>query len=215
MVYLIQLEEGPQMARPKNQAARRNEIVAAAQRAVARYGPDGARLNRVADEAGLTSGAVLYYYPNLEDLLLEANREAMERFYEQRVRMLGSLRDDPAVRLMALIRSGLPSGSDDAQVAMLCALGGSAGNNPVTAALLTSLYERQVGMYQVVLEQGAARGVFTLAQDPLTVARNLVALEDAYGYRIIAGHPSIDGEAAAGLIADYARIATGHALTGS
>lgn len=201
------------MARPKNQTARRSEIVAAAQRAVAKHGPDGARLNRVAEEAGLTSGAVLYYYPNLDDLILEANREVMERFYEGRVQMLASMPDDPGTRLLALIRSGLPSGPDDVQVAMLCALGGSAANHPVTASLLTTLYERQVGMYQVVLEQGAARGEFRLAQDALTVARNLVALEDAYGYRIIARHPSIDSETAAALIADYARIATGHELT--
>ena len=45
------------------------------------------------------------------------------------------------------------------------------------------------------------------------MARNLVALEDAYGYRIIARHPSIDSETAAALIADYARIATAHELT--
>jgi len=201
------------MARPKNQTARRSEIVAAAQRAVAKHGPDGARLNRVAEEAGLTSGAVLYYYPNLDDLILEANREVMERFYEGRVQMLASMPDDPGTRLLALIRSGLPSGPDDVQVAMLCALGGSAANHPVTASLLTTLYERQVGMYQVVLEQGTARGEVHLAQDALTVARNLVALEDAYGYRIIARHPSIDSETAAALIADYARIATGHELT--
>ena len=201
------------MARQKNQTARRSEIVAAAQRAVAKHGPEGARLNRVAEEAGLTSGAVLYYYPNLDDLMLEANREVMERFYEGRVQMLASLPDDPGTRLLALIRSGLPSGPDDVQVAMLCALGGSAANHPVTATLLTTLYERQVGMYQVLLEQGAARGEFRLAQDALTIARNLVALEDAYGYRIIARHPSIDSEAAAGLIADYARIATAHELT--
>ena len=201
------------MARPKNQTARRSEIVAAAQRAVAKHGPDGARLNRVAEEAGLTSGAVLYYYPNLDDLILEANREVMERFYEGRVQMLASMPDDPGTRLLALIRSGLPSGPDDVQVAMLCALGGSAANHPVTASLLTTLYERQVGMYQVVLEQGAARGQFRLTQDALTVARNLVALEDAYGYRIIARHPSIDSETAAALIADYARIATAHELT--
>jgi AcrR family transcriptional regulator len=201
------------VARPKRQEQRRSELVAAAQRAIAAHGPDGARLNRVAEQAGLTSGAVLYYYPDLDELMLEANRAGMERFYEQRVRMLDSMPDDPVVRILALIDSGLPRDANDTEVRLLCELGGSAGRNPVWAALLTSLYDRQVSMYQVVLEQGAARGVFSLQGDTLTIARNLVALEDAYGYRIVAQHPLIDHAAAAELITAYARQATGHPLT--
>ncbi|MGI9824676.1 TetR/AcrR family transcriptional regulator [Agromyces sp. Marseille-Q5079] len=203
------------MARPKRQEERRSQLVAAAQRAIAAHGPEGARLNRVAEEAGLTSGAVLYYYPDVDELMFEANRAGMERFYEGRVRMLEQLDDDPVTRLLALARSGLPSGPGDTEVRLLCELGGSAGRNPLMASLLTTLYDRQVGMYQVVLEQGAARGLFTLAQPSLVTARNLVALEDAYGYRIIAGHPTIDHEGAFQLIVAYARLATGHALTPS
>ncbi|MBM7832242.1 AcrR family transcriptional regulator [Agromyces cerinus] len=201
------------MARPKRQEERRSQLVAAAQRAIAAHGPDGARLNRVAEEAGLTSGAVLYYYPDIDELMFEANRAGMERFYEERVRMLEALDDDPVLRLTALVDSGLPRGSDDTEVRLLCELGGSAGRNPLMASLLTTLYDRQVGMYQVVLEQGAARGHFALAQPSLVIARNLVALEDAYGYRIIAKHPTLDHAAARELLLAYARLATGHALT--
>ena len=201
------------MARPKRQEQRRSELVAAAQRAIAAHGPDGARLNRVAEQAGLTSGTVLYYYPDIEELMLEANRAGMERFYEQRVRMLDALPDDPIERVLALIRSGLPHDANDTEVRLLCELGGAAGRNPVWAALLTSLYDRQTSMYQVVLEQGAARGVFSLQAHSLVIARNLVALEDAYGYRIVAQHPAIDYDAAVNLLISYARLATAHALT--
>lgn len=201
------------MARPKRQEQRRSELVAAAQRAIAAHGPDGARLNRIAEEAGLTSGAVLYYYPNIEDLMLEALRAGMERFYEGRVRMMAALEDDPVTRILALIAFGLPGDAQDTEVRLLCELGGSAGRNPISATLLTSLFDRQVSMYQVVLEQGAARGIFTLRQPSLTIARNMVALEDAYGYRIVAKHPVIDSVAAKELIVDYARLATGHPLT--
>lgn len=200
------------MARPKRQEERRSQLVAAAQRAIAAHGPEGARLNRVAEEAGLTSSAVLYYYPDIDELMFEANRAGMERFYEERVRMLESLADDPVVRLNALVDSGLPSGPDDAEVRLLCELGGSAGRNGLMASLLTTLYDRQVGMYQVVLEQGAARELFTLAQPSLVIARNLVALEDAYGYRIVAKHPTIDHDGARELLLAYARLATGHTL---
>ena len=67
-------------------------------------------------------------------------------------------------------------------------------------------------MYQAILEMGRAQGAFTLANDSLSIARNLVALEDAYGYRIMAGHPSLDHGATAELILDYARLATTHPL---
>jgi AcrR family transcriptional regulator len=90
------------MARPKRQEERRSQLVAAAQRAIAMHGPDGARLNRVAEEAGLTSGAVLYYYPDIDELMFEANRAGMERFYEGRVRMLEGLADDPVPLNMAV-----------------------------------------------------------------------------------------------------------------
>lgn len=199
------------MARPKRQEARRSELVAATQRAIIGHGP-GLGLHHVAEEAGLTSGAVLYYYPNLDDLVLEANRAGMERFYEQRSRMIEELPDSPVDRLLALISSGLPGTHADEGVRLLCELGGSAGRHPTVAALLTTLFDRQVGLYQIVLEQGAARGLFRLTQSSLTVARNLVALEDAYGYRIVARHPVIDHDTAVALIVAYARLATNHPL---
>lgn len=178
------------------------------------HGAD-AKLVHVAEAAGLTSGAVLYHFPDVQALLLEANRAGMERFYDHRVAALAAL-DDPVEKLVVTVRTGLPVDSDDASVRLLCELGGAAGRQPVYAALLTSLYDRQVAMYEVILEQGSARGIFHLthgSNGARTIARNLVALEDAYGYRIIAGHPNIDSDAAVELILEYARVATGHPLT--
>ena len=189
---------------------RRSDLLEAAQRAMAEHGA-GVRLNQVAEEAGLTSGAILYHYPDLQDLLIDANRAGMERFYDERMKALDGV-DDPAERLVITIRSGLPVDDDDEEVRLLCALGGEAARNRVYAVLLTSLFDRQVAMYQAILEMGRAQGAFTLASESLTIARNLVALEDAYGYRMMAGHPSLDHDATAELILDYARLATTHPL---
>jgi AcrR family transcriptional regulator len=174
------------------------------------HGAD-AKLVHVAEAAGLTSGAVLYHFPDVQALLLEANRAGMERFYDQRVAALESL-DDPVEKLVVTVRTGLPVDGADASVRLLCENRGAAGRKPVYAALLTSLYDRRVAMFEVILEQGSARGVFHLKSASRTIARNLVALEDAYGYRIVAGHPNIDHTAAAELILEYARVATGHPL---
>ncbi|MCV7254782.1 TetR family transcriptional regulator [Mycolicibacterium fluoranthenivorans] len=189
---------------------RRLKLLHAAQRAVMKHGAD-VQLKQVAAEAGLTSGAVLYHFPDVQTLLVEANRAGMERFYDERLRAIEGIAE-PDRRLVLTIESGLPVDSDDPAVKLLCELGGAAARYPSYAVLLTALYDRQVAMYQVILESGAAQGTFTLASPSLTVARNIVALEDAYGYRMVARHPSIDAVAATELILDYARVATGHPL---
>jgi AcrR family transcriptional regulator len=199
------------MATRKSRAERRRDLIEAARRAMIRHGTGGVHLHQVAEQAGLTSGAVLYHYPDLRDLLLEAHQAGMERFYEQRRRRVATL-DDPVAKLVVTIRSGLPTDADDDDVRLLCELGGAAGRNRVYAALLTALFDRQVTLYQMILELGAARGAFTLAADSLTIGRNLVALEDAYGYRIVARHPTLHTADAAELILSYARQATGHPL---
>ncbi|MBN9619669.1 MAG: TetR/AcrR family transcriptional regulator [Actinobacteria bacterium] len=190
--------------------SRRDELLGAAQRAIVEHG-SGVRLRHVAEAAGVTSGAVLYHFPDVQSLLVEAHRAGMERFYDERIAAAAAVAD-PAERLVRTVRSGLPVDCDDASVRLLCELGGAAGREPVYAALLTTLYERQVAMYQVMLETGAAQGIFTLTTGSLVAARNVVALEDAYGYRIVAGHPSIDHATAVALILDYARGVTGHPL---
>ncbi len=198
------------MAVAKERGTRRAQLLDAARRAVTTYGP-GVRLRQVADEAGLTSGAVLYHFPDLQTLLLEANRAGTERFYEQRVRASEGIAD-PARRLVEMVRSGIPRDSGDEGVRLLCALGGAASRHSTYAVLLTSLYDRQVSMYQTAIETGEALGVFTLAQPSTSTARNLVALEDAYGYRIVAGHPTITHAVATELVLDHARLAVGHPL---
>ncbi|MEI7630674.1 MAG: TetR family transcriptional regulator [Actinomycetes bacterium] len=194
----------------RQKSAKRNDLLEAAQRAMAEHGT-AVRLNQVAEHAGMTSGAILYHYPDLQDLLVDANRAGMERFYTERVAALEGI-NDPAERLTVTITSGLPVAQDDEEVRLLCALGGEAARNTIYAVLLTALFDRQVAMYQTLLDTGATQGVFQLSSDSLTIARNLVALEDAYGYRIMASHPTLDHDVAANLILDYARLATSHPL---
>lgn len=196
------------MARSKNQKARREELARAARQVIARYGLEGARLHRIAEEVNLSPGAVLYYYPEIDDLLIEAIKLGFDRFDAARQTLITEF-DTAAGRLEALVRHGLPVDANDLDVRVFCQLGGAAGENTLAATMLTSLYERQVAIYQIVLEQGAANGEFTLGSPSLTVARNIVALEDAYGYRIVAGHSTIDAAVATELILDYAGLATG------
>lgn len=189
---------------------RREALKEAARRAVVEHGTN-VRLVQVAQAAGVTSGAILYHYPDLDQLLLEAQHAGMERFYEARRAAVADV-DDPVPALVSLVRLGLPTAPDDPDVRLLCELGGSAGRDHVIAALLTSLYDRQVSLYESVLDAGRRDGTFRLSQPVRTIARTIVALEDAYGYRIVARHPTLDYATAVTLVLDYARLATGHPL---
>ncbi|MDQ6841024.1 MAG: TetR family transcriptional regulator C-terminal domain-containing protein [Actinomycetota bacterium] len=174
------------MARPRDQARRRHELVTAASALVARKGLSSVRLRDVADAAGLTSGAVLYYYENLDELFTAAYDRAIDRFCQQRERAVSSIAD-PAERLSAAIRMAIPSGPDDAEIRLLYELEPVAFRDPACAALMSAYIERQVATYAAILEVGAATGVFELTHDARTLARNIIALEDGQGLYVLTG----------------------------
>ena len=194
------------MARPKNQAARRGQLKQAARRAIAERGIEGVRIKDVAEHAGLSSQAVLYYYPDLDTLIEEAIQHVVERFAERRQETAEGI-VDPRAALVALVRAGLPSGPDDDDLRITYDAAGYFRDNPTLGALIRSMTARQVEVYRRVLELGAAQGVFTLADTSQAIARNLVALEDAYGLYMISGGQIADE--ALRMILSFASMATG------
>lgn len=196
------------MARPKRQEARRAQLMEAARRAVVERGLVDLRLGDVAAKAGLSPGSVLYYFPTLPELLQEVQREAIDRFCTAREE---AVRDepDPRARLLAMIHSGLPDGPGDELAYLLYELGAFARKDPAYAARYIELYQRQVAIYVGILEAGAATGVFRLAGGALTVARNLVILEDGYGLHMTMAVPTYEPADATRLILAYASAATG------
>ncbi|MER5996855.1 TetR/AcrR family transcriptional regulator [Streptomyces viridosporus] len=178
------------MARPKNQDERRAHLIQAVIDTTASTGLRSLSLADVARRAGLTRGAVLYYYDDLDALLREAYRAGMERFCDRRDALQDTI-GDPARLLGETIRAGLPTGPDDALMRLLYEFDVLAGSSPLHTTLVESMYERQLATYRTVLERGANAGVFNLTLDTSTAALNLVALEDAYGLHIVAGNGQI------------------------
>ena len=102
------------MGRPSERKA---TLLVAAQRAIAEHGT-GVRLNQIAEMAGVSSSSILYHYPEIEELLIEANRAGMERFYNQRLGIIASIAD-PAERLHVTITLGVPHSAQDEEVRLL------------------------------------------------------------------------------------------------
>jgi AcrR family transcriptional regulator len=170
----------------RDQTQRRRELVSAASSLVTRKGLSAVRLRDVADAAGLTSGAVLYYYDNLDDLFTAAYDRAIDRFCRQRERAIAGIAD-PAQRLAAAVRMAIPSGPDDHEIRLLYELEPVAFRDQACAALMSAYIERQAAMYTTILEVGAATDVFSLAHDARTIARNLISLEDGQGLYVLMG----------------------------
>jgi AcrR family transcriptional regulator len=206
--------EGAGVPRTKDQAARRQQLVSATIELIADHGIEALTLAAIADRAGVSHRLVAYYYASLETLVHEVHGAAVERYYWARRRTLDQAAG-PEPRLLQLMRSGLPRRQDRRLSQVLNELSVSASRSTVHASLVAQLFDREVSLYLSVLTEGEASGVFRLSEPALTIARNLVALEDAYGFHLLARSSPIDAPAALDAITCYARTATGAALTSS
>ena len=193
------------MARRKDQAARRHQLAQAARRAIAARGIGGVRLKDVADEAGLSSQSVLYYYPDLRQLVEHAIEHTLERFAQRRAAAAAAI-DNPRTALISTIQAGLPTGPDDEDLRILYEAAGYFRDDHALGERIRAMTAEQVDVYQRILEHGQARGEFELADTSEAIARNLIALEDAYGLYIIGGAPIVDD--AVRQILSFASMAT-------
>jgi AcrR family transcriptional regulator len=200
------------MARRKDQETRRTEVAAAATRAIARMGAEGVRVSDVADEAGLSPATVMYYFPTRRELMAAAFTRAIERFHDRRRLAIAGL-DDPAVKLVEMIRNGFPTGPDDEEVLILYLALPVVRADPDVAALLMRLTQSQVEDYVEILRDGAARGIFDLRAEAAVIADHIVALEDAYGLYIEA--TGFSYEEAVRSTLRYAQMAVGMDLPGA
>jgi DNA-binding transcriptional regulator YbjK len=175
------------MARTKNQSQRREALISATLETVGQSGLRSLSLADVARRAGLTRGAILYYYEDLDALLLETHRAGVSRFCDHRDGVIADL-DDPRDKMSAAIAEGLPSGPDDALMRLLYEFDVLAGTSSAHDEMVENMFNRQMKIYQDVLTSGVANGVFAPVIPIGQLAMNLVALEDAYGLHIVAGN---------------------------
>ena len=200
------------MSRPAAQAERRLTLISAAETMIARHGLAGVTLRAVANEAGMSSSAALYYYPGLKELLDDVQKQAVERFCTLRAMAIAQIAD-PRDRLKAMIRTGVPEDPSDRLCRLLMELGAYARSDAAYAARHITLFERQVAIYIGILEAGAITGTFKLSDASDTLARSLVVLEDGLGLHLLNVVPAVDYSTALGILTAYAETATGCRLS--
>lgn len=154
----------------------------------------------------MSPGNVLHYFSTLDELQMTAIAGALEEFSVKRQAIL----DRPVSakeRIIAMIEAGVPDVISDElrhvyeSVAIL-------SEHPQYLPAHRSLTERQVMLYRTLIEIGAGTGEFTLASPPGVIARNFVALEDAYDLYPLVGDLTPREECRAA-VRSYAELALG------
>ena len=176
-------------------------------------GAVGLRVKDVAERTGIAPSTVLYYYPEIADLLLAVGSAAMSRYAERRAEAVRAV-EDPAGRLRLAIHLGIPSGPDDEESRLLYEIDALTGTSSAFDALSAGFFDRQVALYEGILEAGGATGAFELGAPAPRLARGLVAMEDGLGLQVVIGHPAIDSGDAERILVDYAGAVTGADLSG-
>ncbi|OPX07774.1 TetR/AcrR family transcriptional regulator [Mycobacterium sp. AT1] len=193
------------MARKKDQEARRVELGDAVRRAVLTRGLEGVRLRDIAEHAGVTPAAVLYY-GDVDALTYDTYKQAIERFSQERERVAERF-PDARDRLRASIDHGVATGPDDELVRLLFEFWPRSLRDPKAAALDSSLSERQIAVYSAIFTLGETQGHFILSDPPRMLAGNVVAMEDGYQMEVLSGRRSRDEVKLC--LYSYARAVTG------
>lgn len=166
--------------RPRLEHVRRPELLASAAAVIRRRGLENARVADIADEAGTSAPAVLYWFASKAELLKEALTSAEEGFYEDLAEELAGI-DSARDRLLRIVDSAAGEGDYDA--ALWMELWARALRDPDLAATRAELDGRWRHTIADVVRYGQERGEFGPA-DPDEVAVVLASLLDGLAVQI-------------------------------
>lgn len=182
------------MARPRNQRERRDQLVAAAGRVLLDRGSSAARLSDIANEAGVTPAAVLYYYRDVDELFSEVFHQGVTEYCDRREARIQA-ESGPENQLRACIHSGVPwPGESETASRILVELIPVYLRNEAAARQQMAFVERQTNLYQGILDRGTQADAFTLSAPAAFLARSFVALEDGLVMDVLLGDLTPDDE---------------------
>lgn len=193
------------MGRPR-EPWKRERLLDAAMTALASGGISGLTVKEVAYRAGVSPGSVHYHFSDLDGLVLGVVERALEEMYTRR---LSAISEHPDIRqkLTTLIDLGVPDELSH-EIAFLYDAVAVVRANPHYAVILRSYVERQASLYRSVIDAGVATGLFRTRLSTESIARTLLALEDAFDlYRAVG--VSTSGAAGRAALREYAELALG------
>jgi AcrR family transcriptional regulator len=157
---------------------RRAELAAAVWRLASREGLEAVTVRRVADEAGWSTGAVVHYFSDKEELLLFAFRTVADRV-GRRLAAAEERTDEPLELARAWLVQGLPLDAErQAEVRVWFAFLGLALARPELARAGRLTYRAWRRRVTDLLEEAQRRGQVRADVDCAAAAAALVAVVD-------------------------------------
>jgi AcrR family transcriptional regulator len=167
--------------RPQIDHIRKPQLLSAAAEVISERGVEATRIADVAERAGTSPPAVLYWFDSRDELLGEALTFAEDAFYERFSERLAALAD-PRARLLALIDASA-SGED---WVLWVELWTRALRDERLREARQRLDDRWRAQIATIIADGVEAGVFA-DTDPENVALELAALIDGLAVQVTLG----------------------------
>ena len=171
------------MARPR-EPWRREQLLDAAVEVATSHGLGALTIKDVALTAGCSPGTIHYHFDDVEGVMVGIVERSLEQMYDGR---LAAIAQVPSIadKLSTLIDLGIPDELSYEVSLMYEAIPVIRSRAHFDTAL-RSYVERQVSLYRSVIDAGVSTGIFSPQEPVDVIARNLLALEDAYDlYRVV------------------------------
>jgi TetR/AcrR family transcriptional repressor of bet genes len=151
------------MPRPSNTEARREQIVRALIKVMARRGYDGASIADIARAARLTPGLVHYHFESKQEILLAALDELVARHDRELDARLEALASDPAAATAAFIdfHLGLGAYADPEALSCWILLSGEALRDPKVRVPFARALASTASRLATVIRRGVEQRLFT------------------------------------------------------
>jgi AcrR family transcriptional regulator len=174
--------------RPQIDHIRKPQLLAAAAEVISERGVDATRISDVAERAGTSPAAVLYWFDSRDQLLGEALTFAEDAFYERFSERLATL-VDPRDRLLALIDASV-FGDD---WVLWVELWTRALRDERLSQARQRLDDRWRAQIAAIVGEGVEAGVFA-AVEPERAALELAALIDGLAVQVALGDRLVSAE---------------------
>lgn len=178
-------------------------------RIVAQRGIEGIRVRQIAAEAELSPGAVLYHFPKNSDLLMAVHDDTVRRYIEART-IAAESSDEPAERLLAVMRAGIPPWANEHTIRLLYEMHGLARRSKTHAELLSDLWLKEHALYVDIINTGVGRGIFQPFEPVEGLASHLLALEDGLVLHLIGHNDAFSSQSVIERLAGFAALALDH-----
>jgi AcrR family transcriptional regulator len=176
----------PRAFRPRPN--RPEQILAAACRAIQQRGFASTRIADIASEAGMSTGAIHYYFEVKDEVLIAALKWASGQLFD-RLEQLAAGAASERERLLQLLEHAVPvPGPRRGEYILWIELWVRALQEPDLLPECEALSRRWRGYFFEAVRRGTEAGEFEPVADPDEVAERLIAQVDGLGFELLLGY---------------------------